>query len=174
VGIRESLNENKRATTAVAVVLVVVAVAVIVYQFMQPDGPQPASGLAYFTTDGGETWFVDDAGRLSPFEKDGKQAVRAYVWSCDGKEFVSHLERLAPESKKKLEAMQAKGVDVGPRKPGQPPGNITMMTLMNDKEVRDPGPGDQGWVKMASAEGRALSAPVCPDGSGGTVEPVAP
>ena len=176
MGIRETLNQNPKATAAVTAGLVLIAVAVIVYQLMQPSGPQAASGNAWYTTDGGQTYYSDDGGKIPPFERDGKTAVRAYVWQCGGDPFVSHLERLAPDSKKKLEELQAKGVNVnpGPRKPGDPPGNVAVMTLMNDKEVRAPGPGDDGWVKMLSPEGRAIGSAKCPDGQDGPLVAVMP
>jgi hypothetical protein len=99
--------------------------------------------------------------------------VIASVWQCGGKPFIDHLERLAPAAKKEIEELQAKGADITPRKPGGPPGNVRVMTLMNDREVRKPGPGDD-WVKISSPEGRKITEPVCPDGTNADIEPVAP
>jgi hypothetical protein len=63
----------------------------------------------FYSNDDGATWFAADASNVPPFDHDGKVAYRARVFKCGtGAPFVSHLERYAPEAKKKLEAMYAK------------------------------------------------------------------
>jgi hypothetical protein len=168
----------------VTAVVVVLALAFIVYQLAQPAGQQLPGGLVYYSNDDGKTFFADSSSKIPPFDKDGKPAVRAYVWKCeDGSKIVSHLERIAPESRKRIEDLQKRGAE--PPAPeekeataqgkggGRPPGDAGMMALMNDKEVKAPGTGDSGWVKMFSAEGRKVGVPKCPDGSI-SYEPVGP
>ena len=62
---------------------------------------EPAS-LEYFTTDGGKTWFTDDAAKIPPWTTaDGKTAYRVRVFKCgeDGEPFVNHLARYPDEVK---------------------------------------------------------------------------
>lgn len=125
---------------------------------------------AFYSTDDGKTWFVDDAEKIPPFDKDGKPAYRVYVYRCaDGKPFISHLERYTPEAKKKLEEIVAKGpdADVDP--------GVMEMIYMNGVEVKDPGTGDKGWVKQSNFDRAAkITTPACPDGTTDTLEPVLP
>jgi hypothetical protein len=175
VGIRETLNQHPKATTGVTAAIVVIALAVIVYQLTRPSGQQASSGLVYYSNDDGKTYFSDSASKVPPFDKDGKPAVRAYVWKCeDGTLFVSHLERVSPESMKKIQELQKRGAEVpdaegkeatAEGKGGRPPMGTGIMALMNDKEVKPVGTGDTGWVKMSSPEGRQVGVPKCPDGS---------
>ncbi len=73
----------------------------------QSRGPQIPT-QAYYSVDDGQTFFADDINLVPPFEKDGKMAVRAHVFTCDGGKtpFVAYLERYTPEAKGKIEAMK--------------------------------------------------------------------
>src|SRR5947207_15643246 len=104
VGVRETLNRYPKITAAVIGVILLA----VVYLFWSSGIGGIAAGRsgtqAYFSTDDGKSWFVDDAKKIPPFQKNGKDAVRAYVYKCpDGTKFVSHLERYTPEAKKMLE-----------------------------------------------------------------------
>ena len=58
------------------------------------------------TVDDGATYFPDDANKIPPFTKDGKEAVRARVFSCDGgkTKYVAYLERITPKAKAAIDA----------------------------------------------------------------------
>src|SRR6516225_9036515 len=83
--------------------------AVILVAFQtHTRGVAASSDRAFFTVDDGNTWFANDAAKIPPFDKDGKQAVRAFVYRCaDGTTFVNHVQRYKPEAKRVLE-VQAK------------------------------------------------------------------
>ena len=85
MGVRERLNRNPRLAAIVMAVLLLVAGVAVALQFS--DGAHAAgtaSDKAFFTIDDGATWFADDAARIAPFQHDGKEAVRAYVFECRG------------------------------------------------------------------------------------------
>ena len=170
MGIRESLSRNPKTGYLVAAALAAVGVAAMTFALGRPTGPRPPSGLAYYTADDGATWFADAAGKPSPFDHQGKPAYRVYVWKCPhGKTFVSHLERLAPAAKKRLDDMKAR-----PRVAQSGPSvEVEIAMLSRDLEVKDPGTGDTGWVKPATPEGEKVTLLTCPDG-GNDVEPVLP
>lgn len=101
---RQIFNDKPGAAIGVAAGLVLISALFVYFQIQGPSAP-PADGKAYFSIDDGKSWFADDATKLAPFEKDGKQAVRAYVYrSSKGLEFVNHLERFKPEARATLEA----------------------------------------------------------------------
>ena len=104
MGVREWVNKNQQAATAAAGAMTVLAVGLIIYQLL-PERPETK---AWYTTDDGKTWFKDSNRLVPPFERDGKQAVLAKVYKCEGKEFVAWMERYKPGPAKKLREYRAK------------------------------------------------------------------
>lgn len=84
MSIRESINRHPMAVLGIAGLLVVVF-AIVVWRtvFVRPSATNPPT-QAYYTVDEGQTWFADDLEKEPPFLKDGKEAVRAMVYSVDG------------------------------------------------------------------------------------------
>jgi len=168
VGIRETLNKNPGLTTGATVGIILLALVFIIFQIRGGGTPDIATE-AYYTIDDGKTWFADDINKVPPFQKDGKDAYRVYVYKCaDGKEFVSHLERYTPEGKKAMEAAQ-KSTDGG---------NPVIMedVMMNGMEVKDPGTDPvKGWVKQSDANraGKIMELK-CADGNNAGIVPVVP
>jgi hypothetical protein len=138
------------------------------FRMTMGGGPPSVATQSYYTTDDGKTWFADDVNKIAPFEKDGKVAVRAYVYKCPGgKPFISHLERFTPEAKKTLEAAQKKNDLTNP----------TLMedVLMNGIEVKKPGSDlVKGWTKSSTQVGKKIMELKCPDGKIEGIEPVVP
>jgi hypothetical protein len=170
VGIRESLGRNPKTGYLIATALALAALAAMTFSLARPTGPRPPSGMVYYSSDDGATWFADAADKPSPFLKDGKPAYRVYVWKCaHGKLFVSHMERLAPEARKRLDDLKTR-----PRPPQNGPSVETEIAMLSrDLEVKDPGTGPTGWVKPGTPEGEKVTLLACPDG-GNDVEPVLP
>jgi len=94
--VRPFLNRHPAATVGVVLVLVALAVASIIYQL------RPVSEIGFiprkdfYSDDDGQTWFVDDVDKITPFEHGGKPAVLVRLFTCDGgrTKFVGYLERL--------------------------------------------------------------------------------
>jgi hypothetical protein len=58
------------------------------------ESNEPLGSLQFYSDDDGATFFVDDVAELTPFEHEGKSAVRAYVYRCPGAApFVGYLQR---------------------------------------------------------------------------------
>jgi hypothetical protein len=154
VGVREFLNQqNPKVVVGATVGVILVVAAVLFLSHRSSGGSDTASApaRAFFTTDDGKTWFRDDARHLAPFAKDGKTAVRAYVYKCpDGREFVAFLERYTPDFRKKLEAANA-GQLGGP-----------LLDEASGTEVKPP--GASAWVKQSDPRAMAVMTPKCPGG----------
>lgn len=98
----------------------------------------------FYTTDDGATLFADSLSQFPPFDHDGRPAVRAYVFSCDGgkHQWVQYLEKYSNEAKKEAGAAS------------QPPRSGLLV-----KE-----PGADRWVSEASAAAQKVMDARCPDG----------
>ena len=123
-------------------------------------------GGAWFTTDDGKTWFAADENKLPPFDHKGKQANRAYVYTCDGgkSKFVLFMARFTPEARRQLEEM---------RKSKMPSEFGVIDRLMtHGMEVKKP--NDAVWVTASHPSAVAIRKPACPDGAAQTPQPVLP
>jgi hypothetical protein len=162
MGVREVVNQRPGIVIACAAVAILIALALA----LMPSSatPQKRSGvpLDWYTIDDGKNWFADDARKNPPFDYQGKTAYRCRVWTCDdGKtKFVSHLERLTPDAKKKVEAM----------KPEDRASSLEIQML----EVKAPLTGDKGWVGIRSRGAESITTPRCPNGSVENLRPVMP
>jgi len=158
VGIREAIE--KRKSVAVAVMLVVTVGAVIAIFVQARNFDSFNAGDTYFTTDEGQTFFVDSGTKLPPFEVDGKTAVRAHVFNCGGKLVVGYISRYTAETLKAIEDAKAA------RAQGKPPPNVHLLAGMGTTGLELKRPGDKTWTKQADVT-RATKIRVfrCPDGS---------
>ena len=137
--------------------------------FLPAGGAGRAAGAkAFYTVDDGKTWFAADAGKIAPFEQDGRQAVRTYVYRCaDGTEFVNHLEQFKPEAKRALEAARP-GAD-GQSRPNKA---AVQAAYTGGRQVKRP--GETKWVGAGNFQAAArVTAVRCPDG-GSQAAPVEP
>jgi hypothetical protein len=167
MGIRETLNEKRRLAAGIAATCVCACVLLVVWE-MKGDAPPPTqqSNKAFFTDDGVKT-FVDDVSRIPPFEHNGKQAIRAYLFTCDGgrTKFIGYLERLPKDSKTRLEAIQK-----NPAAANDAMGMRVRSTIVS--EVKKP--NDAKWVMKDSPEGAKVLDITCPNGKQGDPQPVIP
>ena len=157
---RQLFNDKPGAAIGAAAGLLLVALVFLYLQMRSPAVPG-AQSKAYYTVDDGKTWFADDATKLAPFEKDGKQAVRAYVYrSSKGQEFVNYLERFKPDARAALEASRN-------NKPESrnPAGFAAVQSAYTaGREVKRP--GDAKWVGAGDFRNAAGVVSVKPpDGS---------
>jgi hypothetical protein len=104
--LRALLNRHPALTSAAALVLAALAAALIAYQ-LRPD-VEVATGPPkdFYTVDDGATWFVGEFNKVTPFDHDGRPAVLARVFTCDGGKtrFVGYLEKLPEGAAEKYRA----------------------------------------------------------------------
>jgi hypothetical protein len=122
----------------------------------EPQGPKIPT-QAYYTVDDGQTWFADDIKNIPPYEVDGKQAVRVYLYRCNGgKPFVGHLERYTPEAKAAAEEFR-KSFARSRQNP------VPLEMEFQGREVKKPGGTE--WVSLGNMrEAEKIITPRCPPG----------
>jgi hypothetical protein len=165
VGIRETLNKNPSITTGVTIGIIVVALIAIIWQAMG-NSPNLKPPRLYYTTDEGKNWFDEEANKIPPFDHNGGQAVRVYVYKCgpDGKPFAAFLERYTADAAKKLNELSKGGTD--------DPMAIEQIQTTGVEVKKVGGPK---WVLRNTAEGEKIANDIkCPDGKTDNIEPVAP
>jgi hypothetical protein len=163
VGIRETLNEKPALTTGLTIGIIVIACAFILYYAFSGGNQDAVLTKQYYTVDEGTTLFEDNPPKVVPFQKDGKDAVQAMVFTCDGGKtrFVAYLERLSDDTRKKIESLKPSEGGMAPE---------AAMILMEGSEVKKPHEGN--WVKRNSPEGQKIASVTCPNG--GTLQIVVP
>ena len=157
---RQLPKKNSILLTALAGGALIVA-AVAAWALWPNHGGGPSHGgtpgQAFFSTDEGKNLFSDSVRNLPPFQRDGKEALRAYVFKgADGKPFVSCLVRYTPEAKKQLEAIYARSSE-------KPNPFITNQLELDGMEVK--APGQNAWFKKSDPRAAELIMPRLPDRS---------
>ena len=157
MGLRQRLNQNGGLVTGVITAVVLLATVFAVVQVMASRRKiQAKLPDSFYTTDDGKTFFKANSENVPPFDYNGKQAVTAYVFECNGKRFVGYLERYTPEARKAMLENKA-----------------TPQTQIYGRELKKP--GDATWVKSGDGEAIAKVLDVHPpDGISGSPEQVEP
>jgi hypothetical protein len=153
MGIRETMRGKPVISSSIALLVAVGAVAYTI----RSVSPSNSYGRAYFTTDDGASLFSENVDQLAPFDHHGNQAVRAWVFSCDGgkTKFVAYLERCTPAGLQRLAAERSAYEAGKTHRPPQPnPDEI---------EVKKPGAGNP-WVRWSDPAAAAISNVSCPSG----------
>ncbi|WP_428940315.1 hypothetical protein [Fontivita pretiosa] len=168
MSLRQSLNQNPKLAVAVAASGILVAILAALWALSPGNGVATASaaqpGQVFFSSDDGKTYFADDPSKIPPFEKDGKQVYRAYVFkAADGKPFVSYLARYTPEVRQQLQAIYA-------RPPEQRNPMVIAQLELDGLEVKAPGQSE--WMSRSDPRATELTMPRLPDGS--YAEPLVP
>jgi hypothetical protein len=171
VGIRDLLNRNPKMAARVVGGVLVVLVGLAAYQVWHAFGSSTSSiaNKQFFSDDDGETYFVASASNLPPFDHNGKQAVRALVFSCgDGKPFVGQLQRYTADAKAKLEKIRSGPAPTGPRSMNAEDPEAAGL------EIKKPRNATAAWVKRGDPAYAEVSRVTCPDGTVSQLQPVTP
>jgi hypothetical protein len=166
MGFRETLNRNPVITTITLLLVIVVTTGFIISHSWQSLSSQrfKARKHAYFSIDDGKNFFKDDESRIAPFKTaEGKEAVRAVVYSCKGgkEPFVAWLERYTPEGRQKLEQLRAQMA--GAQAP-KTPDMAQLMAMQTAMEIKKP--GEQEWVRPDDMRRfEQVRTVKCPEGS---------
>jgi hypothetical protein len=141
----------------------------VVWQIFGSSGSGLDEGSGgFFSDDDGKTWFEASADKIPPWDRNGKTAVRCYVFTCDGgkTKFAGYLERLTPEAKRMLEGQHSGAGGAVPIGAANP-----LLAGMG-VEIKPPLTGS--WLPKADPRAMAIIAVKCPPGTSGTPELVMP
>ncbi|HYO09653.1 MAG TPA: hypothetical protein VER17_11835 [Tepidisphaeraceae bacterium] len=168
MGVRETIEQHKAWAAGIAVVVVIAAAALAWRASNSSAGGERAVAAqqAFYSVDDGANFFTAAADQIPPFDYNGKPAVRAIVFACDGKNFVGYLEQYGPAARAALQAVR----DAAQRGDKQvaPAGPVA-----GDVEIKKPGASGK-WVSRRSPGAAEILNVTCPGGGGGTPTPVAP
>ena len=163
--IRKLLDKWPKTTATVASLATVASIGLLVRNWSASKSDLPKfPDKAYFTDDDGATWFADSDSNVAPYQdSNGRTAVRANVFTCDGGKhnWVQYLEKYTDQAKASAEALQA-GRSLAPNAPGPLAGKL----------VKRPGGGN--WVGVSNPAAGNIMTAKCPDGLSGTPQPVMP
>lgn len=150
MGLRQKLNENPAIGT-VGALLLVLGAGVGLWLGMKP--PTDEVGKAFYTVDDGKTLFEDRGDLLPPFQKDGKEAVGAAVYTCDAgtTRFVGYLLKYSDDYRSKIDKLRAEGKSTDSIQP------VFGMLVKR--------PGDANWIAYTAGGGQ-LTSTKCPSGDG--------
>jgi len=163
MGLVETIRKKPAVGATIGSVCLLTALIVLYSTQVGPSRFSPPK-LFYFSDDDGKTFFADDANKVPPFDKDGKQAVLAHVYkNSAGTMFVGYLER-APNDQAKQLIEQTRAEMADNAKAGNPaPDPEKLRALSQSVEVKKP--GGSKWVSATSAEAASIYALKDTDGS---------
>ncbi len=102
------MQRRKKWTSILSVAVILVAGAVTAWEIQA--NRRSTRNLAFFTTDDGKTWFLDDADSIPPFDYGGKEAVRCYVYETAKRtKFAGYLLKFTPKAKAAMLAATPEG-----------------------------------------------------------------
>lgn len=154
MNIRETFEKNKGLSIGLAIGLIVIAGLILFWDTR--SGVPDNLAKSYYSVDDGKSYFADDLRKVYPFEHEGKQAVRAYVFKCkDGSDFVGYLERLTSAGQTRMQTLLAQPQDQS--------GSDIAAVMATETEVKRP--GEAKWTPISSPAATAILSPHCPDGS---------
>jgi len=154
MGVREAINNKKSIGIGFSILLLLIAGSILAYT--QWPEHRPKGGMAFYTDDDGQTYYVDSAYLVPPCDHDGKTAVRAMVYSYDGghRQFCAFLERYTTDAKKRIDDAVAEAA-----REGKPPSSIALFgdpgIARSGLEIKLPGAG-HSWVPSFGARGDAV------------------
>ena len=159
---RKTISSYPRLGLGAAGLFVLLCATYVFIQMRGGSSPSAGNAKAFFSVDDGKTWFADDMTKVPPYDKDGKQAVRAFVFHCsDGKKFVGYLQHFTPDAKRAIEQLQTPD----PNRTGPPDTSGIQKAYTVGREVKRP--GDAKWISGAQGlESAQIIAVKCPSGGG--------
>ena len=112
MGLREEVNKRPGMMAGILIACIAIAIFSIFHASRKKQNLAIPKGMGYFTVDDGDHWFVDSLNNIPPFQHDGKEASRVYLFRDDKREvYVGYLEQFLPATKKKMDDLISGGAD---------------------------------------------------------------
>ena len=156
MSLRETMNKNKNISVGITIAIILVAIVFIYLQIRGERIPEAPPQMAYYTTDEGKTYFAEDQMHEVPFDHNGQQAVRAWLYTCgtSTEKKLAYFERYTAAFVKQIAQSKASNQPMDP-----------MIIVEQGDTIYDvKKPGSATWVQKASPTGQKIITPVCPPG----------
>jgi hypothetical protein len=168
VKIRETLRENQALGIGVSIAALLLIGGMAWSMFGRLAEQVSMASELYFTEDDGKTLFVDDSANIAPFLRNGKEAVQAGVFQCNGKSpFVGYLLRYAEAGRKELMKLSE----------AERRSTAANVIKLRQKYGQVKRPGESKWQLIEDEQSVGIGdimTPPCPDGGGHTPRIVHP
>jgi hypothetical protein len=148
MGWRELVNRRYKGVVVVSALLAIVVAGWTMVGHFSEAGSVTYVSVAFYTTDDGQTFFRDDFERIPPYDKSGKQAVRAVVFEANGKPFVGYMSRFSQSAKAAIEKYNA-DMATGKYTSG-PPASFAAYQIATMSGAEYKRPGDKSWERNPS------------------------
>lgn len=159
MNLRDKLNNASPAVKSGIIVAFVVVVGLSLWASLSSGRP-PNATRAYYSSDDGKTFFVDDFFRSYPFDHDGKPAYRAYVYeTAKGTKFVGYLERYRDDGVKALDSLLAQN-----RMTQEQLRDAIQPLRSQYTEVKKPNNPKAKWYRAGSSQAASVEAVTSPNG----------
>jgi hypothetical protein len=164
MGVRETLNQNK--TIGVAAIIVLIAGAAGAMYWTNSSAIPAPLKTAFYSDDDGKTFYPDDTSRISPYDHNGKQAVRVTVFRWgNGAPFVGYMTRLNESGRKRMQELSALPDTAA---------NDAARGAISTKTTEFKRPGEEKWQPIGSPGATADMNPAPPPGETGDLTSVDP
>jgi hypothetical protein len=158
VGLRDQINQKPAIAAGVVGGIILLLIGLMIFHFRSGNASAISGAQSYYTIDDGKTWFADAWEKVPPFDYDGGQAVRCYLFkTASSGPFVGYLECYSQKVHDNLTGTVKSPIPV----------DIVGGTLVKR-------PGEKNWVSQVSAAGQKIMNVKAPNGSAEPVEPVSP
>jgi hypothetical protein len=140
MGVMDKLNENPKLGFGFGAAIIIIAIGVLAFQLTGRGNGIEVPTNAFYTDDGGKTFFKDDIDKIAPFDHNGKQALRADVFKCaDGHEFVGLVYRFTDMGRREMEKFIKDS-------PEDPEGALRVGIERRQMQVKKPSGNDKTWT----------------------------
>jgi hypothetical protein len=159
MSVRETLNKQGPAAKIALVAGCILVAGFLLWNSFK-SGKPPAASQAFYTSDDGQTTFVDDFFRAYPFDHDGKPAYRVYMYQTSkGTQFVGYLERYTAEGLKELEPLLSQTASREQLR------QAIQTVRQKYTEVKKPNDPHAKWFRVGSSGAASVEAVTSPDGA---------
>jgi len=162
MGFEELTEKSKKFFVPILSVVILILVAIAARSALRNYRESTSGSVAakaFYTSDGGATYFTDAANLPVPLVREGKTIVRAQVVRCGSDNPVVHfLARYTPEALAQLKSLRSDSQDAFAR----------VRIERDGTELASP--NTTAWFPVQSPEGAAIAnLPRCPAGSSAVV-----
>jgi hypothetical protein len=144
--ISERIDSSNIGGILVGVILCLLGAVTLGYE-LWPSGHRVKVTTAFYSDDDGTTFYTDSVFNFPPYDHNGKEANRAFVYRCDHGNFVGFLLRYKPDARKRLQDSYNNAQSTGVNPIQQ------VLGLMSTDPIRYGGveiklPGETKWGPM--------------------------